>query len=284
MTDWQYHALPIDDKHHLALWKALAPEPNGQQVLLTHGTFSTKTTVTGIVEYLQQAGFTCWIFEWRNHGNSSEIGPNFNFETIAKEDCKIVLDYLIHDQGIQQLHGVTHSGGGICLSLALLLYPAYRSYFSSLTFFACQAFGAAHNRSNYAKIWVGKYLSKLLGKTPVNKVGGEQDEYYPLMRQWFDWNLSGEFTNEAGTSYEPLMTAVQVPILSICGEGDTFIAPLAGCRRFLDAFDNPNNQLLYCSKENGFAEAYTHSRLIRSRNAQRELYPRVVEWMGSWTN
>lgn len=279
MTDWHCLHLPIHQHHHIALWKALPPTANGQHVLLTHGTFSTKNVLTALVEYLQQKGFTCWIFEWRNHGNSTTMDRHFDFETIAQEDCRIVLDHLIQEQGIQQLHGVTHSGGGICLSLALLLYPAYRAYFASLTFFACQAFGAANHPMNYAKIWLGKYLSKFLGKTPVRKVGGEQDEYYPLMQQWFDWNLSGQFNSKTGISYEINLSNIQIPILSICGEGDTFIAPIAGCRRFLDAFQNPKNQLLYCSKANGFAEAYTHSRIIRSRNAQREVYPRVVDWM-----
>ena len=271
--------LALDQQHHLALWKATPKIANGQHVLLTHGTFSTKTVCEYLAHYLQNQGYTCWIFEWRNHGDSSRIGPDFDFETIAQEDCRIVLEYLLDKQGIERLHGITHSGGGICLSLALLAFPAYRQRFDSLTFFACQAFGAAYNWANYSKIVLGKYLTKMLGRTPVSKVGGEQDEYYPLMKQWFDWNLKGQLVGKGGEPYQAQLSAIQIPILSICGAGDRFIAPVEGCQRYLEAFDNPANCLLYCSVDNGFAEAYTHSRILRSQNAQRELYPRVLAWM-----
>lgn len=274
-----YAALALDNQQHVALWNSTPQHPNGEHVLLTHGTFSTKRVCVQLAEYLTGQGYTCWIFEWRNHGDSDVGTPDFDFETIAQEDCRAVLAYLIEERGIQRLHGVTHSGGGICLSLALLAFPAYRQCFDSLTFFACQAFGAAHTPLNYTKILLGKYLTKWLGKTPVSKVGGEQDEYYPLMKQWFDWNLTGNFVGKQGEPYQSLLPAIQTPILSICGEGDTFIAPVEGCRQYLAAFNNPANHLLYCSTANGFAEAYTHSRLLHSRNAQRELYPRVLDWM-----
>jgi len=99
------------------------------------------------------------------------------------------------------------------------------------------------------------------------------------MKQWFNWNLSKKFLSDNGSDFIPKMASIRIPIFSIVGAGDTFIAPPSGCERFLNAFNNSENKFLLCSKELGFKEDYNHPRILHSRNASSEIHPLVLEWI-----
>lgn len=272
--------LPSENQNQLALWKISSSEiKSSYNIFMTHGTFSDKRICMGIASYLIKKGYTCWIMEWRGHGNSSVPKEQYNFETIAKKDIPIAFEYLFNQLEIKELSFVGHSGGGSIFSMFLVNYPQYISAVKSMSVFGCQAFGAANSSFNYLKILFGKYVTALLGKTLATKNDRPHDESYYTMKQWFDWNLNKNFLGEKGMDYMIHLPKIKTPILSICGKGDTFVAPKSGCEDLLNAFQNPKNELLFCSKENGFKENYNHSRLILSRSAEVEIWPRVLEWI-----
>lgn len=272
--------LPINDKDYIALWKN-SPEKdsNSKHILLTHGTFSSRNVMRRIVKYFVDNGFTCWTFEWRNHGSSSKLSEKFDFETIGQKDFIIVFKYLFEKCQIQNLDCITHSGGGICLTIALAENPDYQDKINSISLFACQAFGAGHTTKNHIKILLGKNISKVLGYTPAKKLGGEQNEPYSFMKQWFNWNLKRNFIGKSGVNYMDKMKNIKTPILSICGGGDTYIAPFEGCQMYFSQFQNTKNKIIYCGKEQGFSENFNHTRIIYSSNAVREIYPKVLDWI-----
>lgn len=272
--------LNFEADKHIALWKITNNNSSKEKnILLTHGTFSNRKVLNGITEYLVDKGFTCWVFEWRNHGNSLTTKENFDFETIGKQDFKIIFDYLLSYQNIKKLDCITHSGGGICLTIFLIINPEYQTKIKSITLFGCQVFEAANSTKNYLKILTAKYVSKILGYIPANKTGSEENESYIIMKQCFNWNLKKNFLGKSGIDYHAKMKEIKIPILSISGKGDTFIAPPKGCKEFLDAFKNSNNKYLCCSKENGFLEDYNHSRVLHSKNASKEIYSVVLRWI-----
>ncbi len=273
--------LDIGVDEHIALWKiSNEVSDTNLNIFLTHGTFSNRKVCMGIADFLVEKGYTCWIMEWRNHGDSSRINSKFNFETIAKEDIKIAFDYLFDVQKIQKIDCITHSGGGICLTMTLIEYPQYRSKINKISLFACQSFGAVNSTGQYLKIQLGKWLASILGFIPSKLLGSPEDEPYHLMKQWFNWNLSKEFIGEDGFDYRENMQDINIPILSICGLGDTFIAPKSGCEQFLNAFNNSHNKLLVCGKETGYKEDYNHGRILHSSSAREEIYPIILEWLG----
>lgn len=274
--------LDINTKEHIALWKiSNEASDTTRNIFLTHGTFSNRKVCMGIADFLVEAGYTCWIMEWRNHGDSSKVKAKFNFETIANEDIKIAFNYLFNILEIEKIDCVTHSGGGICLTIALVEYPEYRSKIETITLFGCQSFGAVNSWRNHFKVQIGKWGGFLLGFLPARLVGSPENEPYHLMKQWFNWNLSWSFVGDTGIDYQENMRRIYIPVLSICGLGDTFIAPESGCRKFLYSFGNLDNQLLVCGKETGFKEDYNHGRVLHSRAAREEIYPIVLDWLNS---
>ena len=251
-----------------------------KHIFLTHGTFSNRKICDGIASYLTEKGFTCWIMEWRNHGNSQKTEHKFNFETIAKFDLKSTFNFLFNIQNLKNIDCLTHSGGGIILTMFLINNPDYNSKINSITLFGVQAFGAGEKLNSRMKLLSSKYLTAVLGKIPSKTAGStEHSESYYTMKQWFDWNLKNNFIGENGFDYLKKMNQISIPILSICAKGDNFIAPKEGCEKFLKAFKNEENKLIFFSKENGNIENYNHSRILKSKSSKKEIWPIVENWI-----
>jgi predicted alpha/beta hydrolase len=273
--------LQTDDSENISLWKFFNQQDDSDKnIFLTHGTFSNKKICSGIAMYFVKQGYICWIMEWRNHGESSKVKKKFDFSTIAEYDIKAVFDFLFGQLKIQNIDCITHSGGGICLTIFLINFPEYIPKIKSITMFSCQAFGACHNFSHYIKVLLSKVLSFIIGVTPGKYLGlGEHNESYNTMKQWFNWNLSKQFIGSSGYDYRKSMELITIPILSICSKGDGFIAPKQGCKKYLNAFKNSQNIFMLCSIENGYAEDYNHGRVILSKNSEIEIWPKVFEWI-----
>ena len=275
--------LPLDKTHHIALWKINNGNNNTRHIFLTHGTFSNRKVCMGIAEYLAKNGFICWILEWRNHGESTPYKGKYDFETVAKEEFLVVFDYLVNQMKINSLEVVVHSAGGLCLTMFLIQNPKYIANINTATFFASQATGAAaFSTVNYMGIAIGSYISWLVGYVPARFFGSPHNEKHYMMKIWYRWELTQEFRGTDGFDYTPEMLMIDFPILAINGAGDTIIAPRPGCEKFLNAFQNPKNKFLFCSKAGGYREDYNHSRIIYSRNAQAEVYPEVLDWINGW--
>lgn len=266
------------------MWKLSSETDSEKHVFLTHGTFSNRKICDGIATYLVEKGCTCWILEWRNHGKSARSTGEFNFETIAKFDLTSTFNFLFNKLHLKNIACITHSGGGIALTMFLINNPNYTSKINSITLFGGQAFGAATQLTNRIKIMVSKYVSALLGKVPASTVGSsEHNESYFTMKQWFNWNLNENFIGENNFDYLAKMHTIRIPILSICAKGDRFIAPKIGCEKFLNAFKNEENKLQYFSKANGNLEDYNHSRVLKSQNSKKEIWPIVKDWIENKT-
>mgnify|MGYP006119548487 CR=1 FL=1 len=274
--------LKTSDNEKIALWKISNSEKNViDNIFLTHGTFSNKNICLGIANYFAKQGYCCYIMEWRNHGKSLPTKTRFNFETIALKDINKVFSYLFKDLKLKSVHCITHSGGGIALSMFLIKHNIYNHKIDSITMFACQAFGACTLRKNKIKILLSKYLTLLIGYIPAQKISlGPHNESYYTMKQWFDWNLKNKFdSTDKKFDYKFNMLDVKTPIYSISAKGDTFIAPSIGCKMFLESFSNPDNIFKVYSTNNGNLENYDHSRIIMSRNSAKEIWPSVLKWI-----
>jgi len=271
-----------------------------QNIFLTHGTFSDKKVCLGIASYLAGLGHTCYIMEWRGHGSSSIPESRFNFESVATHDYEAAFRYLFDDLKLDNLHCVTHSGGGVGLAMFLVQNPSYITKINSISTFACQAYGAVLNPISYAKILAAKIFTKLLGYIPAKKLGlGPFNESYYTMTQWYDWNLQKNFkssfiknkdidkqlkpANER-FDYRQGMANITTPIYAISGRGDLFISPAQGCKLFFDEFSHADNVFCEYAKSSGHLEDYDHTRVLMSRNAAKEIWPTVAAWIEKYAS
>ena len=99
------------------------------------------------------------------------------------------------------------------------------------------------------------------------------------MRQWCQWNLRRRFDSLAGFDYLAGLANVDLPVLGVAGSGDTFIAPVAGCEALVKAFGGNDARLELFGLATGAREDYSHNRLLLSRNASQEIWPRIADWL-----
>lgn len=274
--------LDTHDDASIALWKIYSDSTvNHKHLFLTHGTFSNRKICLGFARHLARQGYTCWIMEWRNHGHSPKLKKSFNFETVALFDVDAAFDYLFNIQKISTIQCVTHSGGGICLTMFLIQNQHYISNIGSIVMFSCQAFSACTSWVTKYRIWLGDKANKLLTYVPGKLLGlGPENESYFTMKQWYEWNLKNKFTGADGFDYRGKMHFIKIPIFSICATGDTMIAPPEACREYLSAFQNDaDNKLLVCSTGKGFSGNYNHHSVMQSSTARKEIWPEAIKWL-----
>lgn len=282
MIQQEIISIKTDDDVQLAVHKIFSSgQTINEHILLTHGMFSNKKICLGVAKYLANEGFICWILEWRNHGDSAKVDSSFNLETIAFQDLRATILYLVYEIKIPSFHCVTHSGGGISLTMLLSQNPSFQVHIKSITLVACQAYGAASSIWQKNRLTISKAFTFLLGFVPAKQLGlGEHQESYFMMKQWFDWNLNQHFKSQAqDIDYREILPKIKTPIYFVCGGGDQFIAPTYGSQIFMNEFQNPQNKLQEFSIKNGHLENYNHSRILLSRNAAKEIWQTISNWI-----
>ncbi|NBX54649.1 MAG: alpha/beta fold hydrolase [Betaproteobacteria bacterium] len=243
-------------------------------VFMTHGAFSDRRICTRLADYLAELGCCCWVLEWRGHGCSQAPVAPYDFEYIGQLDVVAALDYLRNKQGITNLHAVTHSGGGICLTIALLHRPDLREGIHSLSLFACQTSWAALSGWPRAVIGLTAAASRVLGRLPARALRlGPHDEAHSTMDQWYQWNLNRHFIGHAGTDYLAAMSTLHMPVLAIAAKGDQRIAPPQGCQNYLTAFGSKVKRFVLAGPHFG------HASVMQSRAARSEIWPIVRAWL-----
>lgn len=278
------HILETEDRGEFALWEISNRKDSltkKEAIFLSHGAFSDKTVCMGIAGYLASHGYVCFILEWRGHGASPKTHVPFNFETVALYEYKAAFNYICNHLNISSLHCVTHSGGGLCLTMFLINHSEYLNLIQTITFVACQAFGAVNSPFDFLKLLSAKLVVKSLGQIPASKFKlGRVNETYYTMRPWFNWNLNQNFISDfKDIDYRKFMASIRVPIYSICGTGDKFIAPVKGCHEYLETFENENNIFREFGLSNNNLENYSHSRIALSQNAAKEVWPTILQWI-----
>ncbi|MFK7932347.1 MAG: alpha/beta hydrolase [Saprospiraceae bacterium] len=283
MSNFSEQLIPIttDDNAVASLHKLTSDNSVDKNIFLTHGTYSDRRSLMGIAQYLAKEGYTCWLLEWREHGTSPATNTIYNYEWIALYELKAVFEYLFEVEKITHLDTVQHSAGGLLQTMFLVKNPQYIDKIGRSVFFGSQSFGAGYNAWRKSILLLFKGFTKLSGGSHATRTGKAHDESYHLMKQWFDWNIHVHFKGMDGKDYRDEMPKITIPTLFVTAVGDTFVAPIQGCRAFADAFQNSDNQLIRVGKEFGYAEDYNHSRMILSRNAEREIYPNVLKWLNS---
>jgi pimeloyl-ACP methyl ester carboxylesterase len=145
---------------------------------------------------------------------------------------------------------------------------------------ASQATEAAGTPSARLRIVGAAALNNVLGYLPGPALGlGPEREYRGVMNQWFRWNWTGRWLGRDGFDYAEALRGVDVPLLSLAGAGDRFIAPVHGCHRLYELAGSHDKRFVVCGKDSGFAEDYGHTRIIASRAAWQQIWPMIPHWM-----
>ncbi len=257
--------------------------PSKAPVLLAHGTFSNHRTCGGLARYLSALGHDCWLVDFEGHGHSGTVKPTADFEALFLSGTEAALLHVGEQTG-QKIHWIGHSGGGLAALMLLARYPQYTTMLQSLVTLGSQACNAGHTSSARLTLRLFRTLTMLLGFVPAKRIGlGPENEHAKVMLQWYRWNLAATWQGYDGFDYlhaleqHPQLTSV--PVFSIAGTGDGFIAPPTACLKLHELLPSNTKNWLECGIAQGFSEDFSHARLISSRTAAREIWPRIGDWL-----
>jgi len=277
----QYRTL-AEDAIELALTRFAGRITRPVPVVLTHGTFSNGRICSRLAEYLAENGFDCWVLELRGHGESQGNVPNPDFEAFGLFDVPAALKLVSTETGRPEVFLVGHSGGGLAFLMHLTRRPAARSAVRGLVMLASQATHACASRRGRMIVTGARLATNLLGYTPGPAFRlGPENEAKGVLEPWFRWNRSGRWTGRDGFDYLAALRDLAVPTLCLAAPGDRVIAPAEGCRRLFEALGGEDKQWMLCGVSEGFSEDFGHARIVASRSAQREIWPRISDWLAA---
>lgn len=280
MRHHETHHARTADAVRLHLSRVRGKTGHAIPVLLTHGTFSNAAVCTRLASYLAAQGFDAWVLELRGHGMSPSGAVPIDFEVWSRLDVPAAISTVREKTGARQVFLVGHSGGGLAFLMHLARHPEAAAGIAGLVTLASQATDAARTWSGAVKMALAAALNRLLGRLPGPLLGfGPEDEAGSVMSQWFRWNWSRRWAGRDGFDYLAAAGQVGVPMLCLAGGGDRLIAPPSGCRRLYDAVGSLDKRMMLCARSEGYAEDYTHDRIIASRNARKEIWPQIAQWL-----
>ena len=276
----ELHRVVAADGVELAVTRFSADSGGRVPILLTHGTFSNGAICSRLGAYLAGHGFDAWVLELRGRGESQRAIPEPTFESFGLLDVPAALEAVRAHSGQQRLFLVGHSGGGLAFLMHLARRPVERQSVGGLVMLASQATEACATLRGRAMIAFGWVAETVLGYAPGRALRlGPENEPRGILRQWFRWNRSRQWIGSDGFDYLAALPEIAVPTFCLAGAGDRYIAPVRGCRRLFDALGGRDKQWAVCARSEGFSEDFGHARIVASRAAQREVWPRIRDWL-----
>lgn len=91
--------------------------------------------------------------------------------------------------------------------------------------------------------------------------------------------LKGNFISEfKDIDYKNLWALLEFQYILFAGLAINLF-PAKGCYKYLQAFENENNIFREFGYSNSNLENYSHSRIVLSQNAAKEVWPTILQWI-----
>lgn len=290
------HLIPTGGGHQLGgrVLEPTAETDRGVALVCFHGVFMdgrffVNAKGQGPGAWLRDQGYRVLVADLRGRGASRwPEGPrrwDWSFDDIVREDIPAVLRFAA------TLHpgprfAVAHSFGGYALLAALGSDPTLQQGLLGVVTLASApndySEGGLNKRLN---ITAGKVISSLVGRMPGRSLKlGPADEPPALMKQFADWAPGGDFRSlDGATDYWAALGRVTLPALVGVGSADRFHASPARVRRLSERLGGDDVTFLEAGRATGFTRDFEHTDLARGPDAEREVLPKVVEWLRSHT-
>ena len=123
-------------------------------------------------------------------------------------------------------------------------------------------------------------LLTLIGHVPAGLFGlGPEPESRGYMLDFFRWKgPEARWTSRDGRDYWEGIRRATPPLLTFAAANDE-MDPVSGCRFMFDAYGASDKEWVLLGLEQGFSKDYGHIEMIVSKEASREVWPRIARWL-----
>ena len=271
-----------------------------------------------LARYLARKGFDSWVLELRGRGRSSRparwsrrFGWGWTFDHFVELDLPAAIDHVLEATGVDQVHWVGHSMGGMVMYVYLQGEGAAKV--RSLSAIGSPAI-IPKGQANRLLARLGLALPRgLLPCLPLDLLGRLIAPFMGFIRlflrgfangpnltaqtarqalasgvagvsggvllQFADWVVSGEIRSaDRQILYSEGYDRIRTPCLFVGGSKDR-LAPVDSLRPAYEAASSPMNRFVVVGKEEGCSADYGHGDLTIGRHAARDVFPLVEEWL-----
>ena len=315
----EVHMVATPDLWRIRLCRYKPKTGAGEPVFICHGFMSNQFNFTlpdgeAIVDYLTQRGYDCWTVDLR--GNLSSVAPygrtydDPTMDDYLLKDIPAALDFIRKNTGSPQVHWIGHSMGGMLLYAYDAIFGGAKIAsattlgspigFDGLDFhdpgpllFLRRVIGRLAFRggmrvllslfvrikpritlvpvtfSNLHEAFFDAGLFFMAADTPPIKVG-ENLAQAAMLKTW-------KVKNGEVDVFDSLRR-LHTPLFAIFGAADPLV-PAQTVDAFFEKVAAPDKKMLLLSKDNGFADDYSHLDLVFGKEAPREVFQPIVEWL-----
>ncbi len=295
------------------------PDCTGEPILFVHGLNANQNNFTNpaggcLVDFFSARGYDCWTVDLRGTRSSQapfgKTARDITVDDYVYHDVPAAIEHVCRETGRDSLHYVGHSLGGFLL-YAYGLTAGGRRIASGTTLGSPASFEKALKlvppplRWLAVNLpWVGGELIRLA--VPVARAMGASIDVFPINQanlpfnmtnqdlytmlddpssgvhsQIFGWAERGEIAFKNGAfNFTEKLPELDVPVLAVFGKSDPFIDSEEGAALF-EKLQCPDKKLLLLSRETGCVEDYNHCDLAFSREADREVFTPIAEWLAA---
>lgn len=228
----------------------------------------------GLAAYLARQGYPAFIAQRRGLSDSPACHARAGLIDHVKYDLPAVQN-AVFDAHAQPAFWIGHSFGGVMSALACARYLAPERV-AGLVLFASQ-FEIGKHMLDWPANRLTRGLARLLGSFPARAAGlGPENEPVAALMDATHWVETGRRNDYLRNT----LTRITAPTLALSGAADT-VDPSAGCKRFIGHFSSSDKIFEQAGEATGYSVDFDHPGIVVSKPAQAEVWPRVVEWLGS---
>jgi len=309
------------DGWSLAVYHRPAPSRRfAEPVVLCHGLAANRYNFDldppySLSAYLAEAGFECFVLEWRGTGGSQRPPPGrapmaYTVDDHVDQDGPAVLDLALAEAGAPRAFWVGHSLGGL-VGYAIAQGPEAARLAGLVTLGSPVALDPPPLVRRLLRL--GLFLSRprafrqrtlsaaiapLAGRLYVGAADllantREIDPHVqrqllahqiasigrPMLLQLADWVETGTFRSfDQKRDYREGLAQVTLPVLCAAGSNDR-MAPPASVLAAYERLGSTDKTAVVFGPDAGHAAAYGHADLTFGRCAPAEVYPVVASWL-----
>lgn len=283
--------IPIKENEALHL-KRIYSNENGTPVFLLHGSIENgkifySNSLKGLAPFLAKQGFDVFVGDMQGRGKSY---PSINKKSsygqidVIKTDIPKFLEKIKEIKGDVGIHTMAHSWGGV---LMLAYLSRFESNVKSLVLFGAKRQITVRNKEYFKLIfnWYvsGNLLMPFYGYLPAKKLKvGSDDEPKKHFKQINEWLRGKWIDNEDGFDYAKALKEKEIaPCLFIAAKNDAVLGNPKDVKNLQKEVVGTKTDYWLLSKENGNLHDYDHINMLTHKDAQKDHFPKIVEWIVS---
>lgn len=272
-----------------------------------------------LAQYLHKHGFDVWMIDLRGCASSQPPqkklfrSPRWNFDDYVMKDIPAVLDFIQKKTKKKKVHWVGHSIGGT------ITYSAIGHLGSNVAASATVLGASMTNAAKPGFLKIILKLDPLIRHLPdfpnkkasrilaplIRWIAPLEDNFYysidnmdlstmtqslkfiienvskDLLLQMHSWYTNSHFRSVDGTvSYRNNLKKIKTPFLVCAGSVDG-ITPYPDVHFGFQEISSKDKKFMVFGKQQGMRTEYGHIDLVVGKNAPREVFPQILNWINT---